>query len=98
MNAWKVQLIKSRERSSKKIRFPITGTSKFSAARKVVGETGSNFAKDVSIWFSVWYWAKAIHKHVDVQKQIKSLTTVLMRHTRGDRNPSEKIQMNSILF
>ena len=31
--------IKSRERSSKKIRFPITGTSKFSAARKVVGET-----------------------------------------------------------
>ena len=32
--------IKSRERSSKKIRFPITGTSKFSAARKVVGETG----------------------------------------------------------
>ena len=31
--------IKSRERSSKKIRFPITETSKFSAARKVVGET-----------------------------------------------------------
>ena len=31
--------IKSRERSSKNIRFPITGTSKFSAARKVVGET-----------------------------------------------------------
>ena len=32
--------IKSRERSSEKIRFPITGKSKFSAARKVVGVTG----------------------------------------------------------
>ena len=35
-----VDPIKSRERSSKKIRFPIIRTSKFSAARKVVGETG----------------------------------------------------------
>ena len=32
--------IKSGKRSSKKIRLPITRTSKFSAARKVVGETG----------------------------------------------------------
>ena len=32
--------IKSREESSKKTRFPMTRTSKFSAARKVVGETG----------------------------------------------------------
>ena len=35
-----VDPIKSRERYSKKIRFPIIRTSKFSAARKVVGETG----------------------------------------------------------
>ena len=32
--------VKSRERSSKNIRFPITRTSKFSAPRKIVGETG----------------------------------------------------------
>ena len=43
--------IKSRERSSKKIRFPITGTSKFSAARKVVGETGKEVILQRTVGF-----------------------------------------------
>ena len=42
MNVWKILLIRSRVENDlrKNIRFPITRTSKFSAARKIVGETG----------------------------------------------------------
>ena len=42
MNVWKILLIRSRVEKDlrKNIRFPITRTSKFSAARKIVGETG----------------------------------------------------------
>ena len=42
MNVWKILQIRSRVEKDlrKNIRFPITRTSKFSAARKIVGETG----------------------------------------------------------
>ena len=48
-------LIKSRERSSKKIRFPIAGTSKFSAVRKVVGETGKEVILRRTVAFGSQY-------------------------------------------
>ena len=47
--------IKSREKSSKKTRFPITRTSKFSAARKVVGETGKEVTLQRTLAFGSQY-------------------------------------------